>query len=189
MNITNVQQLTNEPWLNLFAANYEHAGHQGRWIFSSRRSSPGGLHCDAVIIVPILRNPGEPARLVMIREYRVPVGGVVHGLPAGLVDEGETVETTIHREIREETGYTVTAIHRVTQPLYSSCGMTDEAVALAFIDVQGHPDATQALEASEQIEVLLLDHAAVCRLCDDATVAIDAKAWQVLYLYRLLGKL
>jgi 8-oxo-dGTP pyrophosphatase MutT (NUDIX family) len=35
-------------------------------------------------------NPGEPARLVLVREYRVPVGGYVMGFPAGLIDPGGT---------------------------------------------------------------------------------------------------
>ncbi len=83
----------------------------------------------------------------------------------------------------------MTAIHRITQPLLSSSGLTDEAAAMAFIDVQGHPESVQALEAGEDIQVVLLDHEQACRLCDDESVIIDAKAWTVLYLYRQLGKL
>jgi ADP-ribose pyrophosphatase len=190
MKITNVEKLTNERWLNLFAATFEHKGHTGRWVFASRSEKPySGHKAEAVIIAPMLRNRGEPPRLVMIREFRVPIGGYSYALPAGLIDPGESVEHTIRREVREETGFEVTAIHRVTQPLYSSSGLTDEAAAIAFIDVQGHPHSVQALEAGEDIEVLLLDYEGVCRLCDDTTVLIDAKAWTVLYLYRQMGKL
>jgi ADP-ribose pyrophosphatase len=190
MNITNVEKLTNERWLNLYAATFEHNGHHGRWIFASRREKPyTGLAGDAVIIAPVLRNPGEPPRLVMVREFRVPIGSYVYGLPAGLIEKGEPVEESIRREIREETGFEVTAIHRITQPLLSSSGLTDEAAAMAFIDVQGRPESVQSLEAGEDIQVVLLDHEQVCRLCDDESVIIDAKAWTVLYLYRQLGKL
>ena len=45
------------------------------------------------------------------------------------------------------------------------------------------------LEATEVIEVVLLDHAEVCRLCDNPGLAIDAKAWGVLHLYKKLGRL
>ena len=45
------------------------------------------------------------------------------------------------------------------------------------------------LEASEDLEVLLLDFDQVCRLCDDPEASIDAKAWTVLYLYQKLGRL
>jgi ADP-ribose pyrophosphatase len=190
MHIKRVDKLTNERWLNLFAAEFEHKGHAGRWVFASRQPTPHtGRHCDAVLIVAILRNPGEAARLVLIREFRIPVGGYVIGLPAGLIEAGESIEDTVRREVREETGLEVTAIERISPPLFSSSGMTDEAAAMAFVEVRGGPDARPQLEASEDLEVLLLDFDQVCRLCDDSQASIDAKAWTVLYLYRQLGKL
>jgi len=189
MKITHVEKLTEERWVNLFAATYENRGHTGRWVFASRRERPhqqaGG---DAVIIVPVLRNAGEPPRLVMIREFRVPAGGYVYGLPAGLIEAGEPVEECVRREVREEVGLEVTAVKRVTQPLLSSSGLTDEAVAMAFIDVAGRPEV-QELEASEDITVVLADHDEVCRLCNDPSARMDAKLWTVLFLYQQLGRL
>jgi ADP-ribose pyrophosphatase len=188
MEIKSLEKLTNEKWLNLYAATYEHHGHRGRWVFATRKAKPySGLTNDAVIIVPILRNPGEPARLVMVKEFRVPVGDYVYGLPAGLIEDGEAIETTIRREVREETGLEVTAIQRISQPLLSTSGMSDEAAALAFVEVRGV--VQQALEASEDIEVVLLDQAGVCRMCDDPSLKMDAKVWTVLYMYQQLGRL
>jgi ADP-ribose pyrophosphatase len=190
MKITGLEQLTHERWVNLFAAAWEHNGHTGRWVFASRRTRPHtGDGADAVLIVPILRNPGEPPRLVLIREFRVPVGHHVIGLPAGLIEEGEPVEEAIRREVREETGFEVTAIHRISPALYSSSGLTDESAPLAFSDVSGHPGSRQDLGASEDIEVMLLDHAAICRLCDTPTLRIDARAWMILHHYQQLGAL
>lgn len=190
MQISNVRKLTDERWINLFSADFDNNGHQGRWVFASRKKEPhGGRSCDAVIIVPVLRNPGEPARLVMIREFRVPVGDHVIGLPAGLIDPGEDVEQTLRREIREETGLELSRIERITAPLFSSAGLTDEAVAMAFVEVRGDPTAGPHLEPSESLEVLFLDHAQLCQLCDDQAPNVDAKAWMVLYLYQRLGTL
>jgi ADP-ribose pyrophosphatase len=190
MNINHLEKLTNERWVNLFAAAFEHNGHTGRWVFASRREKPhSGTHGDAVLMVPILRNPGEPPRLVLIREFRVPVGGYVVGLPAGLIEPGEAVEETVRREVLEETGFEVTAIHRITQPLFSSSGLTDESAAMAFLDVRGHDGSAPQLEASEDLEVILLDYEGICRVCDDRNLLVDAKAWSVLYLYQQLGKL
>jgi ADP-ribose pyrophosphatase len=191
MRILGVEKLTDEKWLNLFAAQFEHQGQQGRWVFASRKPQPypqaGGA--DAVLMVAVLRVPGEPPRLVLEREFRVPVGDYVIGLPAGLLEPGETVEDTVRREMLEETGLEVTAIKRITQPLLSSSGMTDEAAALAFVDVRPSAQGGPALEGAEDIEVVLLDFAGVCRLCEDPGVRIDAKAWMALYLYRELGRL
>jgi ADP-ribose pyrophosphatase len=190
MHIDKVEQITNEKWLNLFAATFEHNGHSGRWVFASRRSKPyGELTGDAVVIVPVLRTPGEPPRLVMVKEFRVPVGGYVYAFPAGLLEAGESIEETVRRELLEETGMEVVTVKRITQPLYSSSGLTDEAVAMAFVDARAAPETKPKLEAAEDLEVLLLDFAAVCRLCDDKSVRIDAKAWATLYLYQQLGQL
>ncbi len=40
MNILKIVQLTNEKWLNLFAATFEHNGHPGRWLYASRKPQP-----------------------------------------------------------------------------------------------------------------------------------------------------
>jgi ADP-ribose pyrophosphatase len=188
MKIIKVDKLTNEKWLNLFAAEFEHNGHQGRWVFASRKAIPSqGTTADAVIIVPVLREPGEPPRLVLIREFRVPIGGYNFGFPAGLLEPGESIEDTVRREMIEETGLEVTKIKRITPPLYSSSGLSDETAAMAYVDVQRSDKLHAALEASEDIEIILLDHVAVCRYCDDPNIRIDAKAWTTLYLYQQLG--
>jgi ADP-ribose pyrophosphatase len=126
---------------------------------------------------------------VLIREFRVPAGGYVYSLPAGLLEPGEGLEEAVRRELREETGLEVVAFTRRTQPLFSSSGLTDEAAALAFVDVRAAPGAGPKLEASEDIEVHLLDYPTLCRLCDDPSAWIDARAWGVLFLYRQLGRL
>lgn len=188
MRIHEVTKLTDERWLNLFAATFENRGHVGRWVFASRKAVPhrddGG---DAVVLVPILKNPGEPPRLVVIREFRIPAGGYMFGLPAGLIDPGETAEGTARREMVEETGLEVTAVRRITPTLLSTAGLTDEAVVMAFLDVRGTVCPT--LEESEDIDVVLLDFDALCRLCDDTTQRFDAKLWLVMWMYRQLGRL
>ena len=190
MHIKKIEQITHEKWLNLYAATFEHHGHTGRWLYASRKSQPNTDRTgDAVIIVPILRLPNEPPRLVMVKEYRVPIGDYSFAFPAGLLEEGESIEDTVRRELVEETGMEVIAIKRITQPLYSSSGLTDEAVAMAYVDARPSSQGKANLGASEDLQVVLLDFAAVCQLCDDTTARIDAKAWLSLYLYQQLGQL
>jgi ADP-ribose pyrophosphatase len=193
MDVIKVEKLTDEKWLNLYAATFRHGDHTGRWVFASRK--PGddpykiAERCDAVLIVAILHEAGKPPRLVLEKEFRVPVGDYIINLPAGLLDPGENVEDTVRREMREETGFTVTTIRRVTPPLYSTSGMTDEAAAIAFVDCTTTPGVKADLQDSEDITVLLLDYDEVCRMCDATDVRIDAKTWTILYMYRQLGKL
>jgi ADP-ribose pyrophosphatase len=191
MKILKVEKITDEKWLNLYSATFEHNGHGGRWLFASRRG-PGQVGrpgCDAVIIVPVLHAEGQPPRLVLIREFRIPVGGYDYGFPAGLLEPGEGVEDAVRREIAEETGMEVVRFRKVSPPVFSSAGMTDEATVLAFVDVRATPEMKQKLEHSEDIEVVLLDYEQVCRLCDHPDIPLDAKAWSTLYMFQQLGKL
>jgi ADP-ribose pyrophosphatase len=188
MIIREITALTQERWINLFAATFENRGQTGRWVFASRKRNPHQeRHADAVIMIPILRNPGEPPRLVVIREFRVPVGDYCIGFPAGLIDDGETVEDTARREIAEETGLRVTAVKHVTPPLLMSSGLTDESACLAFVDVEGTPNPQP--EQSESLEVELLDHAAISRLCEDPSIQMDVKVWLILWQIRSQGQL
>jgi 8-oxo-dGTP pyrophosphatase MutT (NUDIX family) len=56
---------------------------------------------DAAIIFP-LTHGGE---VVLVRQYRPPLGRMELGLPAGLVEGGEKPETAARRELLEETGH------------------------------------------------------------------------------------
>lgn len=189
MKINKVRKLTEQKWLNLFVAEYSHEEHQGQWIYASRKLKQYSMKdaSEAVIIVPVLKENGKSNRLVAIKEFRVPLGCYTYGFPAGLVDPGETVESTIMREMIEETGYEVSKINRVTKPLHSSMGLTDEAITMAYVDVQARKGAKP--EPGEDIEVLLLDFDSVCRMCDNHDLPIDAKMWATLHMFQRLGKI
>lgn len=64
---------------------------------------------DVVIVVPFL----DRQRLLMIRQYRYPVGKVLLEFPAGHVDSGEDPLETARRELAEETGYVAKKIEYV----------------------------------------------------------------------------
>jgi ADP-ribose pyrophosphatase len=190
MQILDVQKLTDERWVNLFAAQYKYRGNTGRWVFASRRPKPETPATgDAVVIVPVLRERGKKPRLVVIREFRVPVGGYLYALPAGLREDGESVEEAARRELLEETGLTLKKVKRVSPLMFASAGMTDESAHLIFVDAAVTPGVKPKLEASEELETLLLDFPALCQLCDDPNAHFDVRAWMVLYLYQQLGSI
>jgi ADP-ribose pyrophosphatase len=56
---------------------------------------------DVVIVVPFL----DRQRLLMIRQFRYPIGKTLLEFPAGHVDDGEDPLATANRELEEETGY------------------------------------------------------------------------------------
>lgn len=67
-------------------------------------------------------------RIVLINQYRHPVGRYLDELPAGLLDvPGEAALEAARRELSEEAGITASDWH-VLVDLYTSPGMTDEAI-------------------------------------------------------------
>jgi len=57
---------------------------------------------DAAIVFPLT----ESGEVVLVRQYRPPIGMMELGLPAGLVEEDESPDAAARRELAEETGYT-----------------------------------------------------------------------------------
>jgi ADP-ribose pyrophosphatase len=96
---------------------------QGRWEYASRCRGIG-----AAVIVAIT----DADEVILVEQYRVPIGRTCLELPAGLigdVDEGEPLIEGAARELEEETGYRPGSI----EPLgvfHSSPGMVSEGFTL-----------------------------------------------------------
>ena len=92
---------------------------RGRWEYVSRTGS-----VNAVVVVA-----ETDGKVIIIDQYRVPVGKRCVELPAGLVgdeDPNATVEDTAIKELEEETGYTAERIE-VLGEFQSSPGMLSES--------------------------------------------------------------
>ena len=138
---------------------------------------------DAAIIVPYHR---KEDKLAVIKEFRVPVGGYQYGFPAGLLDPGEELAAAAGRELHEETGLKLVRVYRHSPAIFSSAGITDEAVAVVFAEVDGTPD-THHNEDSEDIEVFMMDRGAVRDLLQRTDIVFGARAWLVMDAYVRLG--
>ncbi len=177
--IMHFKKLTNEKWLNLFDVRYmARSGDERSWKIATRQLKPKCVkdsyeQPDAVVIVPFHK---DKKKMVITREYRVPLNDYEYGFPAGLIDEGETVEQATRRELREETGLTVHRIIKHSPPIYSSAGMTDESVSMVYVECEGQPSANANTE-SEMIETLFISSDEAMRLLNDRTLKFDAKAW------------
>jgi ADP-ribose pyrophosphatase len=136
-----------------------------------------------VVIVPY---HVDKNKLVIIKEFRVPLGHEQYGFPAGLVDQGETIEHATARELYEETGLSIRRIIRVSPPIYSSSGMTDESISLVYVECQGEP-SRQANMSSEEIHTLLVSPREASELCGHSNLKFDVKAWLVLSEYARTG--
>ena len=123
---------------------------------------------DGVVIYSILGD-----KVVLIRQYRYPIGGYVYEFPAGLVEPGEDMTQAAIRELYEETGLTLTPIPAggFSRPFFTTVGMTDESCGTVFGRCQGTPTNIHQ-EASEEIQVVLADREECRRILKEENVAI-----------------
>ncbi len=189
MKIIDSKKLTNLKWLNMFNVSYvDKNGDSKIWQVASRSKQPKCVtgefaKPDAVVIVPFHKSK---EKMVITKEYRVPLADYEYGFPAGLVDEGETVQEATHRELREETGLELTRFIKSGPSIYSSAGMTDESVSMVYIECDGEP-SNDGNEGSENIEVIFVSREEASRLCKDSSLKFDAKAWIVLITFAEFG--
>ena len=83
------------------------------------------LHPGGVAAVPIL----DDGRIVLIRQFRYPLGKYIWEIPAGKLDSGQTPRDTIARELEEEIGYTAGILTEMLF-FYASPGFCDEIIHL-----------------------------------------------------------
>lgn len=93
-------------------------------------------HPGAAAIVPVLSD----GRIVMVKQYRYPMGKVTLEIPAGKLDPDEAPINCAIRELEEETGYTAHKIEYIT-----SIGTT-----MAFSNEVIHLYIAENLESGEQ---------------------------------------
>lgn len=189
--IKNANKLTDLKWINMFEVSYQDkSGRNKSWQVATRASQPKCVshqfrEPDAVVIVALHTTK---KKLVITREFRITLADYEYGFPAGLVDDGEGVEQAVRRELKEETGLDLSRVIRHSPPIYSSAGMTDESVAMVYVECSGRP-STAGNTSSELIEVDLVSPSQATRLCKNSMLKFDAKAWLVLDNYSKNGRL
>ena len=95
---------------------------QGRWEYVSRTRN-----VSAAVILAV-----EDGHVILVEQYRVPLGARCLELPAGLVgdqEEGEEAESAATRELEEETGYRAATMEMLGR-FHASPGMSSEGFTL-----------------------------------------------------------
>ncbi|MBX4264204.1 NUDIX hydrolase [Clostridium estertheticum] len=184
MSMKNITTLADTQYLKLYDAEYINKnGECKNWSIASRKNidtlkniyfNKAECAIDAVIIIA---THTVENKLVIIKQFRVPLNDYVYEIPAGLIDPGEDFKTTVARELKEETGLDLIQIDysRTKSQAYISTGMTDESAALVYCTCQGKV-SKDYLEPDEDIEVVLLSKAEA-KILIDSDKKIDIKAF------------
>lgn len=135
---------------------------------SSLKALTGKNPPDGVVIYSLYQD-----KVVLVRQYRYPIGAFVYEFPAGLVEPGENMEQAAIRETYEETGLTLTPIPcgSYGRPFFTTVGMTDESCGTVFGRCSGEPTSCHE-ELTEEIQVVLADKEECRRILREENVAI-----------------
>ncbi|MEO6040321.1 MAG: NUDIX hydrolase [Croceibacterium sp.] len=112
------------PEVTEWSGRFVEAKRRGRWEYASRKNFVG-----AAVILAL-----DAGEVILVEQYRVPLGARCLELPAGLIGdeagtEGEDAAASAARELAEETGYAA-AHWEVLGEFCSSPGMLSETFTL-----------------------------------------------------------
>lgn len=177
--IRKIEQKTHNRFLNFYELEAVHRnGCSSPYYMASRARDIARLKAvshknppDGVILYGVYGENWD--RVVLIRQYRYPLGGYVYEFPAGLVEEGEDMLTAGIREMYEETGLTFTPKEggSYSRPFFTTVGMTDESCGTVFGYCSGEPTSCHQ-EDSEEIQVVLANREECRRILKEENVAI-----------------
>jgi ADP-ribose pyrophosphatase len=104
-------------------------------------------HPGAVAIIPLLNN----GKILMIKQYRHPVGEFLFEIPAGTLEKNESAEECAYRELIEETGHKAERLIKMVS-CYLAPGYSDELIHIFLAsDIE---KTKPKLEDDECIEVI-----------------------------------
>ena len=177
--IRNVKKQTNNRFLNMYELEVAHRdGKVAPYYMASRVDDPEKIKAvtkanvpNGVIMYGIYGEKKD--KVVLVRQYRYPIGGYVYEFPAGLVEANEELVDACVREIYEETGLTFTPVEAGSymKPFFTTVGMTDESCGTVFGYCSGDPTNTHQ-ESSEDIQVIIADREECRRILKEENVAI-----------------
>ena len=155
---------TENPYVNLYELETkDRVGHDKHYYVASRAKTAEDLK---------LSTHNEKPDGVII--YRYSLDEYIYEFPAGLVDPGENFRQAAAREVKEETGLTLSPLtleNGYERPFFTTVGMTDECCATVFGYVSGNL-TSEGEEDTEDIEALLVDREEAKRILKEERVAI-----------------
>jgi ADP-ribose pyrophosphatase len=169
MKILGKEILSTSKYLNFVGIKFINKdNHEDTW-YSAERPNGG----KTVVIAALFNN-----KLVVTREFRVPIQDYEWALPAGLVDGEELPGETASRELKEETNLDLISVSNYTPYLYNTAGMTNEVVSMVYCHACGTINQS-GNEKTEDIQCFLLDKAQLEELIKDNSKKFSAKAYLV----------
>ena len=107
-------------------------------------------HPGGAVVLAVFEN----SDILLVRQFRYPIGGEVIELPAGKLDAKEDPQHCAERELREETGYTARRWTKLTT-MMTTPGFCNERLHIFMAQDLSLSPQGQSLEEGEQTIKLL----------------------------------
>ena len=195
--INEIKTLVETKFISLYDIKYLNKNNQEKsWTVASRKSKDilEGIYLenkkDKVDAVIICAYHKQQNKLVIIKEFRVPINKYIYELPAGLVDsDDDNFEETVIRELKEETGLNVIEIKKdlSSNQVYLSPGMTDESAAFVYCICDGEV-SKDYLEDDEDIEAILISQDEAKDILKNSSTPLDIRVYLALQSFALMGE-
>ncbi|XP_041637039.1 ADP-sugar pyrophosphatase [Cheilinus undulatus] len=172
-------------WIQLEKTTYvDPAGNVRMWETAKRTTRRTNTDADGVGIIALLKRTLHKDCVVMVKQFRPPMGCYTLEFPAGLIDEGETAEVAALRELKEETGYKGEVVG-VTPVTCLDPGLSNCTTQIVLVNINGDEgeniNPTQQLGDGEFVEVVLLPLEEFQQKIDDLlkkeNIVVDAKVY------------
>ncbi len=188
--ITKIEKQTDNPFLNMYHLEFLDRMEAKRDYYFCTRNEDDKIKvrthemtAEGICVYAVTKE--KQPRLVMIREYRLPVDDEIYTLPAGLIDPGETAGEAAAREVKEECGFTFRECTKgakfYRKPFFLVPGFSDEPGSTVFGTVEDL-EAKPQNEPTEWIEPKLCTKQEVRRILEEEKLSVRAAFLCFLFL-------
>ena len=129
----------------------------------------------------------EEGDVLMVKQYRHPIEETLLEIPGGFVDENETAEQAIKRELKEETGYEFSTFIHVGK-IAANPGVLNNFTQL-FLAKGGVKTSAQKLDKTEELEIEKISLRELKRLFLENKIVQATHNSCVFYALREMGEL
>ncbi|XP_070996788.1 ADP-sugar pyrophosphatase-like isoform X2 [Oncorhynchus clarkii lewisi] len=134
--IVKEEVIASGKWLKLEKTTYvDPVGNTRTWE-TTKRTTRQANAADGVGIIALLKRTLHKDCVVMVKQFRPPMGCCTLEFPAGLIDEGESAEIAALRELKEETGYKGEVVG-VTPVTCLDPGLSNCTTQIVMVNING----------------------------------------------------
>ena len=181
MELIGIQKTKDGKYLKNYELTYlNKAGHEKKYeiVSHSEIAEPSqiGSRVSGMVIAAICEG-----KLLLLKEFRMGVNKAVYNLCAGMIENDESMEDCIARELYEETGLKLKRILKVLPAAFAAVALSDIKNQMVFTEVEGSIEDNTS--ENEQIKAAFYTKEEVARMLENEE--FSARAQSVAYFFSI----